>query len=140
MNNLTATQPNTTQPQTFTNVTLYDHSSFGISRIDCRIVAIRIGPCAQYPSAVHLTYVPKGKRTPRQTVKTYAPYLLLVPTKNAIDPDASLVTTSSDDSGTTSVSRYLSCDPRWRTDFDAALLQANMPILADYRGFNTMAL
>jgi len=125
----------------FENCTFYTSGEFmgNIHRRDCRSLEIFIKPYAQYPSAIELTFVKKGCRTKLRTVLTYKPYLVVVPTSSAIDPDSMMHNERPGCSPdvTVSESRYSSFDDRWRTDFDKKLAEAKTPILADYRGFDT---
>lgn len=104
---------------TFDNATMYRDAMFGVSRTDCRTITITTGvKYAQYDDAVKVVYTEKGKRTPRGTVLCGAElWIRVVATKDAISPDSGMVP-NGDGSRT---SRYTSCDPRYRTDFEDKL-------------------
>lgn len=123
----------------YENCTFYTTGEFmgNVLRRDCRSLEIDIVPYAQYPAAIQLTFVKKGCRTKLRTVICYHPYLVVVPTDRAIEPDDMMVPL--DKPGfelLTQQSRYSSFDDGWRTDFDAKLVAAGVPILADYRRHN----
>jgi hypothetical protein len=48
--------------------TLYVSAMFGYRAIVCRSVKVERGPYAQHPAAYFITYVEKGKRSPRGVV------------------------------------------------------------------------
>lgn len=121
--------------QTFTNCTMYRTGDFigNVHRQDCREVEIETCEYAQYKSALQVTFLEKGKRSKRRFVLTYKPFLVLVPTAQAIEPDG-MMKPNGDGS---SISRYSSFDEGWIRDFDAKLQAAGVPILADFRHHNT---
>lgn len=104
---------------TFTNVSIYRDAMFGVSRVDCRTLTVLTNQkYAQYNDAVRGQYVERGKRKPVSFVLGGCErWLVVLPTVEAIDPDTSLML---DGSGNC-VSRYSSCDSRWRSDFEAKL-------------------
>jgi hypothetical protein len=61
----------------FENCTLYWQGGFGYGSAKVKWVKIRIGQYAQYPAAVHIEYLEKGKRKPRGFVQTYKPSLVI---------------------------------------------------------------
>lgn len=76
-----------------------------------------------------MEFIRRGKRKAEYLVCSGAPYLVIVPTQHAIEPD-DLYLPAIDGVAST---RYDVGDPRWRTDFDHQLLTAKAPILADFR-------
>ena len=116
----------------FENVTVYTTGNVlypCIVRIDARQASLRIAPYAQHERSVYSHYLPKRARLRRILVVPHS-YVIVVPTKHAIDPDEVFLPAV----GNTSETRYKITDPRWRTDFDEKLSRAKVPILLDYRG------
>lgn len=112
----------------FTNVSIYREGMFGLSRVDCRTLTVLTNQkYAQYKDAVRGQYVERGKRKAVSFVLGGCErWLVVLPTGEAIDPDTSLMV---DGSGNC-VSRYSSCDPRWRSDFEAKLAASGVkPLL-----------
>ena len=134
---------NTTQ--TYTNVTLYAPMgmSSNIVKIECRTLRVEICPHAQYASAVCFYFVPKGKRTERFHIETYRPCAVILAGHGHMDPDGLFDESTRKTEGNISTvrSRYLSCDPRWQSDFDAKLAgyvaEGEGRIVADFRGHDS---
>jgi hypothetical protein len=115
----------------FENVTIYTNGDvFGnINRVDVKKARVWIAPYAQYKTAVFLEFIRRGKRKPEYLVRAGNVYIVIVSTDMAIDPDELYVPVSA----TASAGRYTAADPRWRSDFDSKLSASQVPILADYR-------
>lgn len=114
-------------------VTLYVRAMFGVTKIEATKVTIEIKPYAQYPEAVWVRFLPKGKRKLRETVQSYKPSLVVL--EGWGHPDFTEMFHKVDGGFMT---RYASCDPRWETEFDEQLAQylakmQNVQVLADYR-------
>lgn len=135
---------NTTQ--TYTNVTLYAPTgvmSSNLVKIECRTLRVEVGPYAQYAAAVRFTYVPKGSRKEREHIETSRPCAVILEGHGHMDPDSLFDESTRKTEGDISTvrSRYLSCDPRWQSDFDAKLAgyveEDKCKILADFRGHDS---
>ena len=135
---------NTTQ--NYTNVTLYAPTgvmSSNLVKIECRTLRVEVGPYAQYAAAVRFTYVPKGSRKEREHVETYRPCAVILAGHGHMDPDGLFDESTRKTEGNISTvrSRYLSCDPRWQSDFDAKLAgyvaEGKGRIVADFRGHDS---
>ncbi len=112
--------------QTFQNVTMFRQGEMvgGISEIACKSLKIEVLPYAQYPAAMRVTFLPKGKRLQRQTwIFGNTPFLVVLPTDKAanINPSYYLPAESSTPGVTVRRGKYGSCDPRWVSDFTASL-------------------
>lgn len=119
-------------PKEFKDVTIYIAGNViwsNIVRIDVKWAKIWVEPYAQHKTSVHVEFQQKGKRKVETTVSVDRPYVVVVPTTHAIQPDDLYLPSNSAVSST----RYGAADSRWRTDFDEQLRSANVPILADYR-------
>ena len=109
----------------FSNVTIYRRGyMFGITRTDCRDLTITTGVrYAQYDDATKLEWIERGKRKRVGCILDgHKPWLRVVNTAEAIEPQSPL----EDVGGGTQRSRYLSCDPRWVTDFEDQLATAGV--------------
>jgi hypothetical protein len=119
--------------------TIYRSGMFGITATEVTSLGISVGKWAQYASAVHVRYVPKGKRSPRGEMISHDPYLVILEGHGHVKPDGMYDPAKSEAGG--QVSRYASCDPRWRSDFDAKLSAylstSGAKVLHDFRGFDT---
>lgn len=106
----------------FENVAMYHNTgSFAPRRIDCRKLIVTTGVAyAQYNDAVRVEYVEKGKRTPHAFIMGYRPWIRVCEIKDAVKEPESLVPAGSAPGVTCQRSRYTSCDPRWKTDFEDA--------------------
>ena len=119
-------------PKEFKDVTIYTPGNVmwpNIVRIDATWARIWVGPYAQHKASVHVEFIRKGKRKVEALVSSGRPYVVVLPTTHAIQPDELYLPANSGVSST----RYGVADPRWRTDFDEQLRSAKVPILADYR-------
>jgi hypothetical protein len=121
--------------------TIYYKSGLGISKIKCRELLIETGSYAQYDSAVFVTLVPEGARKPRAFVQTSEPDLVVLAGHRHLDPDDPMLPAEDRGNGiSVSRGRYMSCDPRWRSDFDAKLAtylgSRGLALAADFRGHN----
>lgn len=97
--------------ETFQNVTIYISGMFGISRIDCKTLSVESGvKYAQYNNAYRVRFLEKGKRKERGMILDYKPFLVVLDTKHAVNPDN---TTEHADGN----SGLLSYDPRFEPDF-----------------------
>jgi hypothetical protein len=128
---------------TYTNVTLYAPlgvMSTNIVKVECRTLRIEVKPYAQYAAAVHLYFVPKGSRRERSCVETSCPAVIVLDGYKQMDPDGIYDESTRKTTGNVSTvrARYLSCDPRWQSDFDVKLAEhvaeGKGKIVADFRG------
>ena len=101
--------------------TLYIASEFGFGykRVEARDVMIEKRPYAQHAEALHVTFTPKGARKERKFVNVAGNSKFYV-----LDgwghPDLGKdLFIKAADGG--QITRYASCDPRWDSDFKAAL-------------------
>jgi 5-methylcytosine-specific restriction endonuclease McrA len=120
------------EPKEFKDVTIYTPGNViwpNIVRIDATRAKIWVGPYAQHRESVHVEFIRKGRRKAEALVSSSKPYVVVVPTTHAIQPDDLYLPAI----GGVSTTRYGVADPRWRTDFDEQLRLANVPIVADYR-------
>ena len=69
------------------------------------------------------------KKSGRIQTLTPGEFLLILDTKDAIEPDEALI----DNGNGNRVSRYSSCDPRWRSDFMAKVAAAGVKPLFHYQ-------
>jgi 5-methylcytosine-specific restriction endonuclease McrA len=124
-------------PKEFENVSIYteDESWGNIVRIDAKQARIWVGPYAQYQTGVFVEFVPVGKRKNKSFVSAGDPYVVVVPSNVAVDPDDLYIQTND----LASPTRYTAADPRWREDFNKKLQLSAIPILADYRGIGVPA-
>lgn len=126
------------EPKEFKDITIYTPGNSiwpKIVRIDAAKAKIWVAPFAQHKEAVYVEFTRKGKRKTETLVSTGKPYVVVVPTTHAIQPDDLYLPPVEGVSST----RYGVADPRWRTDFDEQLRSANVPTLADYRDFSSQA-
>ena len=127
-----------TGPKEFKDVTIYTSGNViwpNIIRIDVTRVRIWVAPYAQYKESVYVKFMRKGKRKTETLVSSGKPYVVVVPTTHAIQPDDLYLPVVEGVAST----RYDVADPRWRTDFDDQLRLANISILADYRDLSLEA-
>ena len=126
------------EPKEFRDVTIYTPATIvwpNIVRIDATKAKIWIRPDAQHKKSVNVEFTRKGKRKTETIVSSGKPYVVVVSTTHAIQPDDLFLPPV----GGVSPMRYGVADPRWRTDFDEQIRSANVPILADYRDLSSEA-
>ncbi len=111
----------------YENVTMYlAGEMFGVRRYDCRTLEVWEAPYAQWPKALYLKWCEPRKRKGRSMAQGYRPWVVVVRRADAIEPGSSMVL---QDDGS-SISRYASCDERYRTDFEEKLASAGVePLL-----------
>jgi hypothetical protein len=115
---------------------------FGFHRVPCRWIQWREGPYAQYRNAVHVRFVPKGKRSVRQLVHhgINQPLVILsgwdVP--DLTKPDFEFV--KDDTKVRVMQSRHTAFSSEWEDEFDAGLRRwagRGGRVLLDARGPTT---
>ena len=115
------------QPKEFKDITIYTPGNVvlaNICRIEAKWARIWVAPFAQYNRAVHVEFIRKRRRKAEAFVSSDRPYVVVVPTAHAIQPDAPYLPAVDG----TSSGRYYAADPRWRMDFDEQIHSANVPI------------
>ena len=120
--------------QTFTNATLYLPSEFmgNILRIDCR--EVKVTTCvryAQYTDAIHIEYLQERKRIRYERTIGYRPFIVVLDTSKAIEPDGMYGSPTTSPSGLgCRQSKYSSFDAGWKADFMTKLANAEIePLL-----------
>ena len=110
-------------------VTLYfSGEMFGnYTKIEANAFDFEITNYAQYSSAVHAVFVPKGSRKPRGLWQTSYPSLVVLEGWGHPDPAAMMTEPSRDESTgiSTSRSRFSAFDPRWKGEF-RGMLEAHL--------------
>jgi hypothetical protein len=110
---------------TFTTVlkaekcTLYISGEYGgtARRVECRSLKVERGPYAQHKSAVHVTFLEKGKRKLRGVVHV-SPFILVLDGHG--HPMPASMWTKPDVNGV-SESRHSMCSTEWHTEFSAMI-------------------
>ncbi len=99
--------------------TVYISSEFGgtICRVECRSLKVERGPYAQHKSAVHVTFMEKGKRKLRGVVH-HSPFILVL--EGHGHPMPASMWTKPDANGV-SESRHSMCSTNWHTEFTAMI-------------------
>lgn len=111
----------TTTEVKFEKATIYTTSEFmgNVIKTEVRRGEVEIAPYAQYNEAVHVRFVPKGKRSQRGFVKSHKPFVLVL--EGHGHPDAATLygETEATQDGECSVARgrYRSFDAGWVRDF-----------------------
>jgi len=122
----------------FENCTLYWQGGFGYGSAKVKWVKIRIGQYAQYPAAVHIEYLEKGKRKPRGFVQTYKPSLVIAEGHDNPEPPSFLGDYKAEGDGVmVAQSRHSSCSSGWKDDFETETLP-QLNVLASFSGHNSM--
>lgn len=115
------------------NVTLYLCGMFGYYKIEARRATIERGPYAQYPSAVHVAWVERGKRKPKGKTETSHPSVVMLAGFGHFDVRDETAPT---DGGR--ITRHASFAPEWEQEFAdqlaAYLKTSGATMLADLRG------
>lgn len=110
-----------------------------IIKIEATEATIEIKPYAQYPNAVHVTFRKPRQRKDRGFVQSYRPSLLVLDGWGHPDPASPWKPISEG----CSESKYMSCDERWQSDFDAAIEAyietTGTLVLADFRNHDSYA-
>ena len=111
--------------------TLYLIGGMGnVTRVECREVRVWNAPYAQHQDAIHLQFVPKGKRNPRGIVLTYQPWFVVVEGQDGPDTGGIFGESTQEANGvSTAKSRYSSHDPRWVEYFEGRLEASDARIL-----------
>jgi len=106
--------------------TIYTVNDMGmaINKTEVRGLEMETKPFAQYPEALWITFIPKGKRKARRIVRRPQQYTLVLLGHGHPDPgDMYGPPSTPDENGTTTRhSRYMSFDKRWVTDFQAIIM------------------
>lgn len=109
----------------FEKATIYTTSEFmgNIIKTEVRKGEVEIKPYAQYSKAVHVLYVPKGKRKKRGFVKSHEPFVLILEGHGHPDADSLYDEAEATQDGKVSVSRgrYRCFHPGWVSDFRALI-------------------
>lgn len=119
--------------------TIYIRGMMGVHRVEANLAVLERGPYAQYRNALHLRFLEKRKRHQRVAEFGYKPYILILEGWGHPEQDDPMVEIPGDAGSKVVVSRsrYLSCGPRYQSEFDAkidAYIAARKPrVLADER-------
>lgn len=123
----------------FERATLFRVGAFGTIKLEARDVEITFRKHAQYPSAIHVSFLEKGKRKRMAFSQDHEPTLTVYagwghdlptpPTMEKVDGGER--------------TRFATYDPRWRQEYEAAIeayaKQTGKRPDADYRQHNTRA-
>lgn len=121
----------------FENCSVYFKGMIGYVMFECKWVEIEVKPYAQYPSAIHVTFLRKRKRKPEGFVQGYRPNVVVASGHGLPSPDDGIVPVSSNGQVSVSRSRYSSCDPQWDADFQSQVVP-KLEVLFNGHGFNTL--
>jgi len=119
-------------------VTIVTKGMFGIRVTEAWLLDHGTRKWAQYDRAPFVNFIPKGKRKAVTFLEGYNPYIVILAGHNldlqkAVD-DQFVTSAGSTPGVTITSSRYLSCDPRYSTDFNAVLAaRSDLTVIADYR-------
>jgi hypothetical protein len=119
-------------------VTIVTKGMFGIRVTEAWLLDHGTRKWAQYDNAPFVEFVVKGKRKPQTYLEGYNPYLVILAghdldLQKAVD-DQFVSSPGATAGVTVTCSRYLSCDPRYSTDFNAVLAaRSDLTVVADYR-------
>lgn len=106
-------------------VTMYYGGSFGVQKLECKLIDFGTKPYAQYKDAAFVRYVPKGKRKPCGFVMGYHPFILILEGVNHPNPDDAFgpakITVYESGEVITKQTRYSSFDERYNTEFDSKI-------------------
>lgn len=128
-----------------TKATIYHGGIMGVSKTEVRALEITIGKYAQYPNAVCVRFIAKGKRSVAGYWLTHAPHCVILEGHGHMEPDGMMEPLGEVRESNVIVTRarYASCDPRWQEDFDrqlaAYLAKTGAKVLHDFRGHNAHA-
>jgi len=100
--------------------------------IKCKWIEVEIVEYAQYPSALKVSFLEKGKRKPVGFMMSYKPSLVIA--KGWECPEPPSMWAPSDDPYV-KASKYSSCDPGWERDFNKEVIP-KIEVLANYHGHN----
>lgn len=125
--------------------TYYRIEAFGAKRVECKWLRVRVQSYAQYPRALRVEYLPKGKRKALGFMETLHPSLLVLrgyghpEPGNAFTPER--VEAHPGGFVRTSMTRHSCYAPEWRIEFNATMApyleEHPGHVLADYRGHDS---
>lgn len=92
-----------------------------------------VGPSAQYKSAIHMEYRPKGCRNARECT-TYSPKLFVL----AGWVDVEIPNPNGNGGHTTKLTRHVSFDRAWEDEAYLAVKRSGARVLFDFHGTNTL--
>lgn len=107
-------------------VTIYRKSEFGLgyTKVECRKFGFEHRKYAQYDGAIHVAFVPKGKRRVRGFVETSYPSCVVLDGHGHPDPDSPWTAWGSSETGCeVRQSRHMSFDPAWDKEFNAKMAE-----------------
>jgi len=116
---------------TYAVATVYVSGMFGYTAHEAKNVTVEEAKYAQYASAQHVHFVPKGKRKARGFTHAGINSRFIVVEGHGHPAMRGWLDAREDGSN---VSRYGSCDPRWESDFNAWLASTGMVVAFDGRG------
>jgi hypothetical protein len=124
-------------------VTIYRKSEFSIGyhKMECRKFAFARRQWAQYPNAIEIAYVGKGKRKASWFVESSYPSCVVLEGHGHPDAPSPWTAPIETENGCMVRSgKYASCDPRWAEDFDAMInayiAESGAKVVLDTRGNN----
>lgn len=121
------------------NCTVYAVGSMGMGyhRTECKWLRVGIGKYAQYSSAVHISFLEKGKRKPRGFVQSYKPNAVVAAGHGLPEPPSPFTAPVDGGNGVSvSRSRHSSFGEGWKAEFDADILPA-LNVILNFEGHNS---
>lgn len=117
--------------------TLYSKSEFlgNYRSVEVRNLTVELIKYAQYPSAVQITFTPKGARRERVLIESFQPSAVVVEGWGHAKPRGAFDRISD----SLEQSRYRSCSPAWGEEFAAFLAETGLKAAFDARGLDPHA-
>ena len=118
------------ETMTFKNVTLQTVGGFGVSSYTCKEVELTCKPYAQYPKALEVMFLEKGKRNRRGfTASGDHAFILIVPQVAEAKPADPFSPSVASGGMIVRQTRYSSYDSRYQSEHLAQLDEAGVPAL-----------
>lgn len=99
-------------------VTIYTSSTFGVLKLEGKIVDFGTKKYAQYDNAAYFHYVQKRKHNASGIIKGYKPYMIIIEGHNHVSPEDIFKVVSQKENIVVSKTKYSSFDDRYLTEFD----------------------
>lgn len=123
--------------------TIYHRGGFGYTKFEARKVAVFIGRYAQYPNAVQVVFLQKGKRKPQAFTDSYKPSTVIL--EGVGHPDAPSAFSAPEESNgfVVTKSKFTCFSEEYGTEFDEKMdpyfAKPEVKVLGDYRQHNSTA-
>ncbi len=122
--------------------TIYHQGGFGYTKLEAKKVAVFIGKYAQYPHAVQVLFIEKGKRKPKGFKDTHKPSTVILEGHGHPNAPSPFKKAEESNGFIVSASKHSMFAEEYGTEFDDTMdpyfAKDEVKVLSDYRQHNSL--